>query len=69
MTTDGDMRETLGGIVATLENHGKELSLLRQEVKALGVTVAQHRTGWKMFCWLGGAFLATAAVGAGFIRD
>ena len=68
MTNSGAMHEMLGRVLATQEAHGKELALLRQELRALAVKVEQHRTGWKVFCFIGGAVLAIIAAFGGFIR-
>ena len=62
------MRELLGRVIATQEAHGREIALVREDVKALGLKVEQHRTGWRVFMWLGGAALAVFAAFNGFSK-
>ncbi len=69
MTEEGDMRELLGRVIATQESHGRELGLLRAEVKDVGQKVAQHRTGWQIFMWIGGTGIALAALFLALWRD
>ena len=69
MSDSGAMHEMLGRVLATQEVHGKELALLRQELRALGIQVEQHRTGWRVFCFIGGTSLAIIAAFGGFIRN
>ena len=55
------MRELLGRVIATQELHGRELSLVRQDIKTIDRKVEQHRTGWQVFMWLGGIGIAAIA--------
>lgn len=61
LSEEGDMRELLGRVIATQESHGKELCLVRRDVKEVARRVEQHRTGWQVFMWLGGIGIAAIA--------
>ena len=69
MSDSGAMHEMLGRVLATQDAHGQELALLRQELRALGILVEQHRTGWKVFCFIGATAIAILAAFGGFIRN
>ena len=47
------MREMIGRVLATQEAHGREICLVRKDLKELGNQVAQHRVGWRVFIGLG----------------
>lgn len=63
------MRELLGRVLERQEVHGEQLRAIAEKVDCLDRKVTQHRTGWQIFMWLGGAGIAVAAVAAGYLRS
>ncbi len=71
-----EVRILVERVITTQETHGAELSLMRKdleglrgEIVALGLKVEQHRTGWRIFMWLGGAGIAAATLFAAFWKS
>lgn len=49
-------------VITLQETHGAELCLVRADVKALGIQVAEIRIGWKAVIGIGSALIALGAV-------
>ncbi len=64
-----DMRVLLERVITTQEAHGREICLVRKEVKALAEQVAQHRIGWKVFIGIGSLAAAIGIALIAYVRS
>ena len=60
--TSADNRVLIERVLTLQDTHAKELCLVRRDVKALGIQVAEIRTGWKVVLGIGSALVALGAV-------
>ncbi len=62
MSEEGDMREAFGELKAEVRLLGTQMSRFETKLDCVDRKVAQHRTGWQIFMWIGGVGIALAAL-------
>lgn len=69
MGEEGRMSELLGRVLERQDIHTEQLKAIVGKVDCLDRKVTQHRTGWQIFVWVGGAAIAIFAAFNGFLRS
>ncbi len=62
MSDEGDMREAFGELRAEVRLLGQQMSRFEIKLDCVDRKVAQHRTGWQIFMWIGGTGIALVAL-------
>ncbi len=66
MTDAGDMRQLLGELKAAVTTLHEQMARFEVKLDCIDRKVTQHRTGWQIFMWIGGAGIALVALLAAF---
>ncbi len=69
MSEGGDMREAFGELKAEVRLLGKQMARFETKLDCVDGKVAQHRTGWQIFMWIGGVGIAIAGLIAAFWKS
>ncbi len=69
MSEEGDMRQAFGELKVEVRLLGRQMTRFEIKLDCVDRRVAQHRTGWQIFVWIGGVGIALAALFTGFWKS